>query len=148
MKKAAFIGLIVLAGCTVHRQSDGDVSVRPITDKIGDWHATLATQNNSGVRGSATAHSAGVGSSVAVTIAGAQSGAQHPWHVHRGTCGDDKGIVGGADKYPVLTAGADGNASATATLGVALDENGSYFVNIHRSPTGLGTVVACGSLSH
>jgi hypothetical protein len=68
--------------------------------------------------------------------------------VHRGACGSGGSIVGGADAYPVLHVGADGRASAEATITVGLDEDTSYHVNVHRSPTELGVIIACGALSH
>ena len=42
--------------------------------------------------------------------------------------------------------GANGQASASANLDVALSEDGQYYINVHRSPQDLGTIVACGQL--
>src|SRR3954465_12964582 len=42
-----------------------------------------------------------------VDISNAVPGGQHPWHVHRGQCGSDKGVFGPADAYPPLKADGD-----------------------------------------
>lgn len=144
MRALALIGIVSLAACTV--STNGGVDVDPVTDRIGDWSGTLAPQANSRIVGAVEARSAVATSGVSVTISGATPGARHPWHIHRGTCGSNGAIVGDAGAYPVLTVGSDGVASASANLAVHLDEDGSYYVKIHRSPQDLGTIVACGSL--
>ena len=135
---------VVLAACSARGAEDKDV----ISNQVGDWDGSLSQVGNSGVRGSAKAQSVGVGTGVNVSIQGAQSGAQHPWHVHSGVCGDNGAIVGNAGAYPVLTVATDGTASANATIDVALKEDQSYYVNVHRSPTDLGTIVACGRIAN
>ena len=145
MRALALLGVVALAACTASME-DGDLDVDPITDEIGDWSGELTPRSGSSVRGSVAAESAVATTGVSVTIAGASPGARHPWHIHRGTCGSGGAIVGGADAYPVLTAGNDGIASASANLKVGLSEDGQYYVNIHRSPSDLGTIVACGPL--
>ena len=147
MTRLLLIGVLVLAACTARRTDDG-IDIDPVSDRIGDWRATLTPQNNSGVSGSAAARSELTSAGVSVTIWGARSGASHPWHVHRGTCGNDLGIVGDPAAYPALQVGTNGNASATANIRVSLSEDQQYFVNIHQSPTNLGTIVSCGPLNH
>jgi hypothetical protein len=146
MRKVLILAMVALAACSA-RGDDAD-DIQPVSNVVGDWDGNLAAVNNSGVRGSARAQSAGLATGAALTIAGATAGAQHPWHIHRGVCGDGGPIVGNATDYPVLTVGADGNASATATIRVALNENESYYVNVHRSPTDLGTIVSCGPIDN
>ncbi|HET7585546.1 MAG TPA: hypothetical protein VFK13_11600 [Gemmatimonadaceae bacterium] len=84
---------------------------------------------------------------VEIHIANAAPGGQHPWHVHRGTCGSDQGILGDANAYPILRVNGDGEASATVDLDVPVPTSGDYFVNVHAAPSNLGTVVACGNLA-
>lgn len=145
MKTLIVIGCCVLAACTVRR--DGStVDVDPVTDRIGDWSATLDSRNNSNVRGTATAKSAVAGAGISITISGAPAGGRHPWHVHRGTCANTGSILGGADEYPVLEPASNGTASASANIEVALSEDSQYSVNVHKSPTELGVIVACGDL--
>ena len=81
-----------------------------------------------------------------VTLNNAGSGT-YPWHVHEGECGDNGPIVGDPSSYPLLRPGADGSASAEAHLsGIELNEAKHYYVNIHASPTDLGTIVGCGAI--
>ena len=49
-----------------------------------------------------------------VDISNAVPGAEHPWHVHRGQCGSDQGILGPADAYKPLKVGGNGRALAPA----------------------------------
>jgi hypothetical protein len=135
----------MLAACTVRRDGS-NIDVDPVTDRIGDWSATLQPVNSSGVRGAVNARSSVAATGVSITISGGGSGGRHPWHVHRGTCGQNGAILGGADEYPLLEIGASGNASASANLEVGLSEDSQYSVNVHRSATEMGTIIACGDL--
>lgn len=146
MRKLLVVGLALLAACSSSAENDDDGD--PIADRIGDWETTLTARNNSGVRGSSRAQAVGVGTGATITINNATPGAVHPWHVHVGTCATGGGIFGDAGDYPALTVAADGNASANATIDVALNEQSSYHVNVHRSPTDLGTIIACGDLDN
>jgi hypothetical protein len=85
-------------------------------------------------------------SQATVMLRNATPNATHPWHVHAGTCGNDNGIVGPATAYKPLTVDAQGNAEVSITLPFATPTQGEYFVNVHKSPTELGTIVACGTL--
>lgn len=109
------------------------------------WHATLSSMNGSTVTGTASGTTADDMSHVTVNISGGQPGATLPWHVHDGKCTDASApVVGAASAYPPLVVGSDGTATATAHLNVKLNEARNYIINVHASPTNLGTVVACG----
>jgi hypothetical protein len=82
-----------------------------------------------------------------VDISNAVPGGQHPWHVHRGQCGTDKGILGPADAYRPLKVEGNGRASATAALPIAFPKTGDFFVNVHASSKNMSTIVACGNLA-
>lgn len=84
---------------------------------------------------------------VEISIENAVPGGRHPWHVHRGTCGNDQGILGPPERYGVLEVGGDGTASRAVTLPVALPSTGSYMVNVHASEANLRTIVSCGNLA-
>lgn len=148
MRGRYLLALVVAAGCASGGSGNDDSDKDVISNQVGDWDATLATVNASGVTGTARAQSVGVGTGVRVSIQGAAANGHHPWHVHRGRCGDMGAIVGEANDYPTLHVGTDGRASANATIGVPLRENDSYYVNVHRSPADLGTIIACGNLSN
>lgn len=111
------------------------------------WNAALTGVAGSGVTGTANARESGEMTHATVSITGAQTGANHPWHIHEGVCGDGGPIVGPATAYPVLSVGANGRASAQAHLAnIELNEASSYYVNVHASPANLGTIVSCGAL--
>ncbi len=82
-----------------------------------------------------------------VSISNASPGGRHPWHVHRGQCGQDQGILGPADAYEPLRVDSDGKASQTAELSIPLPRSGSYFINVHASASNMSTIVACGNLA-
>lgn len=145
MRNAALLAVLAIAACATNAKPGNDKDV--ISNSTGDWEATLSPLGNSTVRGSVKAQSAVLGTGVHISISGATLNANHPWHIHRGQCGDNGAIVGDASAYPVLTAGNDGNASVNTTLKVALLENEHYYVNVHRSQTDLAPI-SCGNLSN
>jgi hypothetical protein len=83
----------------------------------------------------------------AVILSNAVPGGLHPWHVHRGRCGQDQGIFGPAEAYKPLKVGDDGRASSKAELNVPTPKTGQYFVNVHASAQNMRTIVACGNLA-
>ena len=152
MRNAKLLVLaLLIAACsrTVKVQSDpnsGKVDVdvgRP--GAAEGWNGTLNAVGGSGVTGTASGTSANDMTHVSVAVSGAQAGARLPWHVHEGKCGDaSPPIVGPASAYPPLVVGANGRATAQAHLNLELNEAKSYIVNVHASPTNLGTIVSCG----
>ena len=82
-----------------------------------------------------------------VDISNAVPGGQHPWHVHRGQCGADQGILGSADAYKPLKVEGNGKAGQTAVLAMPLPRSGNYFINVHASSKNMSTIVACGNLA-
>lgn len=115
-----------------------------------DWSATAsANPGFTGAGANAVARSTAGGTSVTVAYREMQgmSGTVRPWHVHYGTCGNDQGIVGDMNLYTPITPQADGTATVTANIPVALTADKSYFINIHKSPQETQTIVACGQLN-
>ena len=82
-----------------------------------------------------------------IEIANAAPGGMHPWHVHRGRCGADQGILGPADSYKPLKVDNKGRATAQARLPMELPRAGEFYVNVHASASNMGTSVACGNLA-
>ncbi|MGH7510268.1 MAG: hypothetical protein ACREMZ_12480 [Gemmatimonadales bacterium] len=82
-----------------------------------------------------------------VEIANAVPGGVHPWHVHRGQCGSDQGILGPADAYKPIEIQGNGRASSDAVLPIPPPKAGDFFVNVHASARNMGTTVACGNLA-
>ena len=141
---------LLVAGC-----GQRAVQINPDAQPVGSrWNATLATPAEMAgavqVRGSGwmAARDKDPSATVAhVAIANAAPGGEHPWHVHRGRCGADQGVLGPAADYPVLKVGGDGQAQADATLPLPLPSEGEYFINVHASAANMGTIVACGNLA-
>lgn len=148
------VALLLAAGCTktVKVETDPktgrtDVDVQAPGVPEG-WKGTLAAVGGSGITGTASGTSANDRTTVTVSITGAKAGDTLPWHVHDGTCGAaGPPIVGDAAAYPPLVVGADGTATATATITVDLNEARNYIVNVHASPTNLATIVSCGDFN-
>ncbi|HEY7612665.1 MAG TPA: hypothetical protein VH764_06715 [Gemmatimonadales bacterium] len=82
-----------------------------------------------------------------VAIANAVPGGEHPWHVHLGQCGNDRGIFGPPNAYQPLEVGKDGRAESEAELPVAFPVAGQYFINVHASRNNMGTIIGCGNLA-
>ena len=154
--RIATVALAVLAATacsrTVKVQTDpatghADIDVgRPGANE--GWSGTLHPVGGSGVSGTARGMSGHDMTMVTVSVTGAHPGARLPWHVHEGQCGQGSPpVVGPASAYPVLTVGADGSATAQAHLNMDLNEAKSYIVNVHASPTNLGTIVSCGDFN-
>jgi hypothetical protein len=131
------------------------VEIDPARQVVGTrWNATLATPaelagatqvRGTGWMGADQRDSTRTRASV--SISNAVPGGRHPWHVHLGQCGNDQGILGGAEAYQILEVGGDGQAEASAALALPVPVSGQYFVNVHASPENLGTIIACGNLA-
>ena len=124
-----------------------DVDVQPpnVPETYG---GTLNAVGGSGVTGTATGSTGNDVTNVTVNIMGAQAGATLPWHIHDGTCADANApITGAATSYPPLVVGSDGRATASAQVAVGLNEARNYIINVHASPTNLGTILACGDFN-
>ncbi|MEO8193507.1 MAG: hypothetical protein ABI681_06625 [Gemmatimonadales bacterium] len=112
------------------------------------WTGTLSPVGGSGIAGAATGTTANDSTHVTLNITGGQPGSTLPWHVHDGKCGDASAPVAGpGSAYPPLVVGSDGRASATAHVAVKLNEARNYIVNVHASPTNMGTIVSCGDFN-
>jgi hypothetical protein len=140
-------------GCVrVHRdpvRGTADVDVESPLKTGEDWNAKIAGRAMwTGASGTATARVEGNNTLVTLQLTGLAPGGPYPWHVHEGTCDPGGPIVGDAAVYLPLTVGADGRAEANARLlNLKLNEAKKYHVNVHRSPTDLGTIIACGELN-
>ncbi len=162
------LGALTLVGLLITacgpRQTDDQTADEIQTDAAGEvmpalptWTANLsptdaaapaARQDEADISGTARMEmgDSREHSRVTVHLTGLQAGT-YPWHVHSGTCDTGGPIVGPADAYPPLTVGTDGEAHVESQIGVETPASGDYHVNVHRSPTDLATIVACGNLS-
>ena len=122
-------------------------SSRPPTQ----WSATLEAVGGSGVGGSALITPGGSSSETSVTLMvnGAPPNGTLPWHFHTGRCGEAGGaIVGQAQAYTPIPVGADGgSAQHRVTLPFTVPATGDLRIQVHRSSSDMGTIVACGNLA-
>lgn len=150
IKTAAAVGTaITLGACATSSGTPPAASAGVSTVQPGltrESAATLTAMGGSGITGSAAAVSEPHQTHVTVSLGGAMAGAVLPWHIHSGQCGSNGPIVGPPASYPPMTAGSDGAATGAATLPMPLEATTRYYVNIHKSPTEMGTIVACGDL--
>ena len=149
MRAILVLGVAALTACAARQETTttGTASAG-LGDFVGDWSATLRPQNNSSVSGTAKLQTALAASAVTVTISGATPNAHHPWHVHSGTCATGGPIVGSATAYPPLHVASNGTATASASIGVALNEEQKYHINVHRSETEMNVIISCGNLDN
>lgn len=125
----------------------GAAAGAPATVSTATWTATINPMGGSGITGSAMVRPTSGGGSATVSISGAPPNSTLPWHVHSGTCATGGGVVGAAAAYSPLSVGADGKATSTANVSAALDPAAKYHVNVHKSASDMGTIVACGDLT-
>ncbi|MGI8507868.1 MAG: hypothetical protein ACR2MQ_00925 [Gemmatimonadaceae bacterium] len=151
IKAAAAFGVVVTLGaCATSSGTPATASAGVSTVPLGmtdQWSATINSEAGTSITGTAAAVGDMSQTHATVSLGGATAGAVHPWHVHVGQCGDNGSIVGPPANYPPLTVGADGTASASATIPAGLTSATRYYVNIHKSPREMGTIVACGNLT-
>jgi hypothetical protein len=154
--KARIVAGLILSAATVSscggRQA---VEINPSSQPVATrWNGTLSTSPELvgvvQVRGSAWMGPDEKNQDRArtrVDLSNAVPGAVHPWHIHRGQCGSDQGILGPADAYDPLKVGGNGRATSEAVLPIPAPKTGNYFVNIHASARNMKTIVACGNLA-
>ena len=148
---AWLVGIVAASACGGRAPVQIDPNAQAATPR---WNATLQTPT--GLAGVVQVQGSGWMAAQAqdttktqahVEISNAAPGGRHPWHVHRGRCGNDLGILGPADAYQVLEVSNDGRAATTATLDIPAPTSGDYFINVHASPSNMSTIVACGNLA-
>jgi hypothetical protein len=132
-----------------------NVEIEPDQELVGSrWNAILSTPANlagavqvkgsgwmAGEKGDTTKTRA------LVSIQNAVPGGEHPWHVHLGQCGNDRGIFGPAGAYEPLQVGSNGQAQESAALPLTVPVAGQYFINVHASRNNMKTIIACGNLA-
>ena len=149
---ATLLGLALAASAC---GGGGKVEIDPNRELIGTrWNATLATSKElvGAVQVKGSGWMAGEKDNPNRTrayamIENAVPGGEHPWHVHLGQCGADRGILGDAGAYQPLRVGSKGQAESSAVLQVPLPTAGQYFINVHASRNNMGTTIACGNLA-
>jgi hypothetical protein len=142
-----------VTGCGLFHRSSKSTTLDPgLANVRYQWRGSLFTPaalaGAMQVRGTATWSADGdAASTVVLSISNATPGGIHPWHIHRGHCGDNGPIVGDASAYKPLAVDEKGNASANARLNVPLPTSGDYYVNVHALASNMGTIISCGNLA-
>lgn len=148
----ALLGSGATAAAQSHAQSHGATAAataslrESVTDARDSTISTLLT-GPLGSR-SPTGSASLTGMTVRVTISGDRPGVARTWHVHRGTCGRNDGVVDAAGGYQPLAIDARGAGSATATLEAPLAGDAGYVLDVHdTSPSATLDAIACGVLT-
>jgi hypothetical protein len=145
------ISIIAVVACNPFSRKRA-VEIKEAEVPVGSrWNGTLATPSELAgalqVRGTAWMAPASGQTRAHVSIANAAPGGVHPWHVHRGGCGNNRTIFGPTDAYRPLQVDGDGNASSDADLPGEMPTAGEFSVNVHASSSNMGTIIACGNLA-
>ena len=152
MAAGLLLASLTASGCGGGKRA---VEIDPEQQLVGTrWNATLATPASlagaTQVRGNGwmgADEGDAARTKAFVAIVNAVPGGRHPWHVHVGQCGNDQGILGPAEAYPILEVKDNGRADRSAELNIPVPTSGQYFINVHASPNNMGTVIACGNLA-
>jgi hypothetical protein len=142
---------LAVAACGGGRRVEIDPKREMVANR---WNATLATPSQlaGAVEVKGTGWMAGKPDDTTKTLAlvrveNAVPGGEHPWHVHLGQCGEDRGVLGPANAYEPLEVDGDGQAESTAELPLPAPVAGQYFISVHASRNNMGTIMACGNLA-
>ena len=123
-----FALLLVLALVSTAAAQSGPVTV------------TLASQNNSGVSGTATLTAMGNQTQVVVKVTGEPAGGSEPDHIHVGSC-----PAVGAVKYPLANV-VNGTSTTVVNVPLSTLTAGTYAINLHESAAKANIYVACGDI--
>lgn len=140
---------------------------RQVEVKTGDvlldsrWVATLApvavTRDSAAITGATTITLGGRGSMMRgsssvetramLSLFGAAPGSTHAWHIHLGSCGNDRGIIGSPELYTPVVVGTDGRGDMTVSLPFTTPNAGTFYIDVHDSPSSASRIVACAPLT-
>ena len=125
------------------------------------WTATLAptttVRDTAAITGAATVTLGGRGTMMPgnnsretramISLFGATPGSAHAWHVHLGTCGNDRGILGSPDSYQPVMASTEGRGDVIVTLPFTTPNAGEFYIDVHSTGSSASPVIACGALA-
>lgn len=102
---------------------------------------TLAPKNETGIDGEARLHHHGDSVHVSLRLAGLESGASYPAHIHRGSCQEGGGVAAGLTSVSAVDTTTGTSETTIAAGQLSMDE--SYFLQAHLPD---GTPAACGDV--
>jgi hypothetical protein len=150
---ALFAAALTLGACSIFPpKSAVEMKTSDVTLN-SSWHAHVASPSDLAgavqMNGSASM-APGVKrgtTEVVMRLGNTTPGGVHPWAVHLGQCGADKGVFGAMEDYPSLRVGADGTGASRATVALDTPSRGDYFVSVQASAANHELTVACGNLA-
>jgi hypothetical protein len=103
----------------------------------------LNAVGGSGESGTATLDQlvGGAGTSVKLSLHGGTAAPQ-PSHIHVGTCGSN-----GPIKWPLKSV-VEGKSSTVVSASLSVIMATGTYINVHKSPKDLATIVSCGNIPH
>ena len=107
---------------------------------------TGATTVTLGGRASMMRGASSVETRAMLSIFGAAPGSTHAWHIHLGSCGNDRGVIGSPELYTPVVVGNDGRGDITITLPFTTPNSGEFYVDVHDSSSA-SRLVACAPLT-
>ncbi len=122
-------------------------TLAPVTTTRDSAAITGATTVTLGGRGRMMPGSTSTETHAMLSLFGAQPGSTHAWHIHLGSCGNDRGIVGSPELYAPLVVGTDGRGDVTVTLPFTTPNAGEFYVDVHASQSSASQIVACAPLA-
>ncbi len=108
---------------------------------------TGATTVTLGGRGSMMRGSSSVETRAMLSLFGAAPGSTHAWHLHLGSCSNDRGILGAPELYTPVVAGNDGRGDITVTLPFTTPNSGEFYIDVHETQSSASRIVACAPLT-
>ena len=163
MHNRGWVGVVGVAlvaleatGCAAFRRPaapTAQVADRNTEANVGSrWHVAFASPDASArppeMDGWASMRSgeSRANTSILLNVTHATPGAVHPWQLHHGRCGADRGIYGPASAYEPVTVDAEGRGAGQATVRMPLPGEGPFFVRIAASAAAPDSIIACGDL--
>lgn len=122
-------------------------TLAPVTTTRDSAAITGATTVTLGGRASMMPGSTSTETRAMLSVFGAAPGSTHAWHIHLGSCGNDRGIIGSPELYAPVVAGNDGRGDVTMTLPFTTPNAGEFYVDVHDSQSSASRVVACAPLA-
>ncbi len=122
-------------------------TLAPVSTMRDSAAITGATTVTLGGRASMMPGSTSTETRAMLSLFGAQPSSTHAWHIHLGSCGNDRGIVGSPELYAPLVVGTDGRGDVTVTLPFTTPNAGEFYVDVHASQSSASQIVACAPLA-
>src|SRR5687767_8475526 len=132
---------VALAACA-QRQVEVDTGDVLIDSR---WVATLApvaaTRDSGAITGATTVALGGRGSMMRgstsvetramLSLFGAAPGSTHAWHIHLGSCGNDRGVIGSPELYTPVVADNEGRGDIIVTPPSTTPTSGEFYIDVH-----------------